>query len=156
MSTVYVYYYIVGNDGTEENTYSNSEVQGPLEVTLLKNLYTATFAAQNAITIKGSNATVAVGGEARTLDDAEAIVNLKKGQSISITATEGYTVGTITLNGNDSGATYNEGSTVAKFTMPQADVTVAYTLQRSMSNDMAVQMGDGSTGLSYTIKKNDS
>ena len=37
--------------------------------------------------------------------------------------------------------------------MPQGDVTVAYTLQRSMSNDMAVQMGDGSAGLSYTIKK---
>jgi len=154
-ATAYVYYYIVGNDGTEENTYSNSLVQGPLSVTLLKNLYTATFAPQNAITIQSGKATVAVGEQAATFSDAEAIGSLKKGQSVSITAATGYTVGTVTLNGGDSEATYNEGSTVATFAMPQADVTVAYTLQRSMSNDMAVQMGDGSAGLSYTIKKED-
>ena len=52
-ATAYVYYYIAGNDGTEENTYSNSLVQGPLEVTLLKNLYTATFTPQNMLTIPG-------------------------------------------------------------------------------------------------------
>lgn len=152
-ATAYVYYYIAGNDGTEENTYSNSLVQGPLSVTLLKNLYTATFTPQNVLTILGGKATVAVGGQAATLGDAETIGSLKKGQSISITAAAGYTVGTVTLNGGDSEATYNEGSTVATFAMPQADVTVAYTLQRSMSNDMAVKMGDGSEGLSYTIKK---
>lgn len=154
-ATAYVYYYIVGNDGTEENTYSNSLVQGPLSVTLLKNLYTATFAPQNAITILGGKATVAVGEQAASFSDAEAIGSLKQGQTISITATAGYTVGTITLNGNDAEATYGEGNTAATFTMPQGDVTVAYTLQRSMSNDMAVQMGDGSAGLSYTINKED-
>lgn len=154
-ATAYVYYYIVGNDGTEENTFSNSEVQGPLAVSLLKNLYTATFAPQNAITILGGKATVAVDDQAATLGDAEAIGSLKQGQAISITATAGYTVGTVTLNGGDAEASYNEGSTVATFAMPQADVTVTYTLQRSMSNDMAVQMGDGSAGLSYTIKKED-
>ena len=152
-ATAYVYYYIVGNDDTEENTYSNSLVQGPLAVTLLKNLYTATFTNQNVLTILSGKATLAVGGQAASLGDAEAIGSLKKGQSISITAAPGYTVGTITLNGGDSEATYNEGSTVATFAMPQADATVAYTLQRSMSNDMAVQMGDGSDGLKYTIKK---
>lgn len=152
-ATAYVYYYIVGNDDTEENTYSNSLVQGPLSVTLLKNLYTATFKPQNAISILGGKATVAVGGEAATLDDAATVGNLKQGQAISITAAEGYTVGTVTLNGNDAEATYTEGSTVATFAMPQGDATVVYTLQRSMSNDMAVKMGDGSEGLSYTIKK---
>lgn len=158
-ATAYVYYYIVGNDAPEgqaataENTFSNSEVQGPLSVTLLKNLYTATFTPQNAITILGGKATVAVDDQAVTLGDAATYGNLKKGQSISITAAAGYTVGTVTLNGNDAEATYKEGSTVATFAMPQGDVTVAYTLQRSMSNDMAVQMGDGSAGLSYTIKK---
>ena len=152
-ATAYVYYYIVGNDDTDENTFSNSEVQGPLAVSLLKNLYTATFAPQNAITILGGKATVAVGEQAASFSDAEAIGSLKQGQSISITAASGYTVGTITLNGNDAEATYTEGSTVATFAMPQGDVTVAYTLQRSMSNDMAVQMGDGSEGLSYSIKK---
>lgn len=152
-ATAYVYYYIAGNDGTEENTFSNSEVQGPLSVTLLKNLYTATFTPQNVLTILGGKATLAVGGQAATLGDAETIGSLKKEQSISISAAAGYTVGTVTLNGGDSEATYNEGSTVATFAMPQADATVAYTLQRSMSNDMAVQMGDGSNGLSYTIKK---
>ena len=154
-ATAYVYYYIAGNDGTEENTYSNSLVQGPLSVTLLKNLYTATFTPQNVLTILGGKATLAVGGQAATLGDAETIGSLKKGQSISISAAAGYTVGTVTLNGGDSEATYNEGSTVATFAMPQADATVAYTLQRSMSNDMAVQMGDGSEGLQYTIKKED-
>ena len=152
-ATAYVYYYIVGNDGTVDETFSNSEVQGPLAVTLLKNLYTATFAPQNAISIQSGKATVAVGGQAASLGDAATVGNLKKGQSISITAASGYTVGTITLNGGDSKATYNEGSTVATFAMPQADVTVTYTLQRSMSNDMAVKMGDGSEGLKYTIKK---
>ena len=152
-ATAYVYYYIAGNDGTEENTYSNSLVQGPLSVTLLKNLYTATFTPQNVLTILGGKATLAVGGQAASLGDAETIGSLKKGQSISISAAAGYTVGTVTLNGGNSEATYNEGSTVATFAMPQADATVAYTLQRSMSNDMAVQMGDGSEGLSYTIKK---
>ena len=158
---VYVYYYIKGNDApegqaaTDENTFSNSEVQGPLAVTLLKNLYTATFTPQNVLTILGGKATLAVDNQTAILSDAETIGNLKKGQSISISAAAGYTVGTITLNGGDSEATYNEGSTVAKFAMPQADATVVYTLQRSMSNDMAVQMGDGSTGLSYTIKKNE-
>lgn len=152
-ATAYVYYYIVGNDGTDENTYSNSLVQGPLAVSLLKNLYTATFAPQNAITILGGKATVAVGEQAASFSDAEAIGSLKQGQSISITAASGYTVGTITLNGNDAEASYNEGSTMATFAMPQADATVAYTLQRSMSTDMAVKMGDGSEGLRYTIKK---
>ena len=152
-ATAYVYYYIVGNDGTEENTYSNSLVQGPLSVTLLKNLYTATFTPQNVLTILGGKATVAVGEQPASFSDAEAIGSLKQGQTISITATAGYTVGTVTLNGNDAEATYNEGSTVATFAMPQADATVAYTLQRNMSNDMAVQMGDGSNGLSYSIKK---
>ena len=151
-ATAYVYYYIVGNDGTTDETFSNSEVQGPLSVTLLKNLYTATFKPQyDVLTILGGKATV----EPAFLGGTETIGNLKKGQSISITATSGYTVGTITLNGGNSGATYNEGSTEATFTMPQGDVTVAYTLQRSMSNDMAVQMGDGSEGLKYTIKKED-
>ena len=152
-ATAYVYYYIVGNDGTDENTYSNSLVQGPLSVTLLKNLYTATFAPQNVLTILGGKATLAVGEQAASFSDAEAIGSLKQGQTISITAAAGYTVGTVTLNGNDAEATYTGGSTVATFAMPQADATVAYTLQRSMSNDMAVQMGDGSAGLSYTIKK---
>lgn len=152
-ATAYVYYYIVGNDGTEENTYSNSLVQERLSVTLLKNLYTATFTPQNVLTILGGKATVAVGEQAASFSDAEAIGSLKQGQSISITAASGYTVGTITLNGGDSEASYNEGSTVATFAMPQGDATVAYTLQRSMSNDMAVQMGDGSNGLSYSIKK---
>ena len=152
-ATAYVYYYIAGNDGTEENTYSNSLVQGPLSVTLLKNLYTATFTPQNVLTILGGKATLAVGGQAASLGDAETIGSLKKEQSVSITAAAGYTVGTVTLNGSDSETTYNEGSTVATFAMPQADATVAYTLQRSMSNDMAVQMGDGSNGLNYSIKK---
>ena len=154
-TTAYVYYYIAGNDGTEENTYSNSLVQGPLSVTLLKNLYTATFTPQNVLTILGGKATVAVGEQAASFSDAETIGSLKQGQAISITATAGYTVGTVTLNGGDSEATYNEGSTVATFAMPQADVTVTYTLQRSMSNDMAVQMDDGSEGQQYTIKKED-
>jgi len=149
-ATAYVYYYIVGNDGTEQNTYNNSEVQGPLSVTLLKNLYTATFTPQyDVLTILGGKATV----EPAFLGGTETIGNLKKGQSISITATSGYTVGTITLNGNDAEATYTEGSTVATFAMPQADATVAYTLQRNMGTNMTVQMGDGSAGLSYTIKK---
>jgi hypothetical protein len=148
-ATAYVYYYIVGNDGTDDETFSNSEVQGPLSVTLLKNLYTATFAPQNVLTILGGKATV----EPAFLGGTETIGNLKKGQSISITATSGYTVGTITLNGNDAEATYTEGSTVATFAMPQADATVAYTLQRNMGTNMTVQMGDGSDGLSYTIEK---
>ena len=152
-ATAYVYYYIVGNDGAVDETFSNSEVQGPLAVTLLKNLYTATFTPQNVLTILDGTATLAVGGVAATLGDAETIGSLKQGQTISITAAAGYTVGTVTLNGNDAEATYTGGSTVATFAMPQGDVTVAYTLQRSMSNDMAVQMGDGSAGLSYTIKK---
>ena len=152
-ATAYVYYYIAGNDGTEENTYSNSLVQGPLSVTLLKNLYNATFTPQNDITIQSGKATVAV-GEA-TFSDGEAIGSLKQGQAISITAVAGYTVGTVTLNGNDAEATYTEGSTVATFAMPQGDVTVAYTLQRNMGTNMTVQMGDGSAGLSYTIKKED-
>lgn len=152
-ATAYVYYYIAGNDGTVDETFSNSEVQGPLSVTLLKNLYTATFTPQNVLTILSGKATLAVGGQAASLGDAATVGNLKKGQSISITAASGYTVGTITLNGGDSEATYNEGSTVATFAMPQGDVTVAYTLQRSMSTDMTVQMGDGSNGLKYSIKK---
>jgi hypothetical protein len=152
-ATAYVYYYIVGNDGTEENTYSNSLVQGPLAVTLLKNLYTATFTNQNVLTILSGKATLAVGGQAASLGDAEAIGSLKQGQAISITAAAGYTVGTITLNGGDAEASYNEGSTVATFAMPQADATVAYTLQRSMSTNMTVQMGAGNEGVTYNIEK---
>ena len=152
-ATAYVYYYIAGNDGTEENTYSNSLVQGPLSVTLLKNLYTATFTSQNDITILGGKATLAVDDQTASLGDAETIGSLKKQQNVSIAAAAGYTVGTVTLNGNDAEATYNEGSTVATFAMPQGDVTVAYTLQRSMSSGVAVQMGDGSDGLKYSVKK---
>jgi len=155
-ATAYVYYYIVGNDGTVDETFSNSEVQGPLAVSLLKNLYTATFTPQNVLTILGGKATLAVvGGQSVSLGDAEAIGSLKQGQAISITAAAGYTVGTITLNGGDSKATYNEGSTVATFAMPQADATVAYTLQRSMGTNMTVQMGAGNEGVTYNIEKKD-
>ena len=154
-ATAYVYYYIAGNDGTVDETFSNSEVQGPLSVTLLKNLYTATFAPQNNITILGGKATVAVGEQAATFSDAEAIGSLKQGQAISITAAAGYTVGTVTLNGNDAEATYTEGSTVATFAMPQGDVTVAYTLQRNMGTNMTVQMGAGNEGVTYNIEKKD-
>jgi hypothetical protein len=150
-ATAYVYYYIVGNDGNDENTFSNSEVQGPLSVTLLKNLYTATFTPQNDITILGSKATIAVNSEAASLGEGQTIGNLKQGQSVSITAATGYTVGTVTVS--DAEPSYNDASTVATFAMPQGDVTVAYTLQRNMSSSTTVQMGDGSSGLSYNIKK---
>ena len=150
-ATAYVYYYIVGNDGTEENTYSNSLVQGPLSVTLLKNLYTATFAAQNAITIQDGKATIAVNSEAASLGEGQTIGNLKQGQSVSITAATGYTLGTVTVS--DAEPSYNDASTVATFAIPKHDVTVAYTLQRNMSTSTTVQMGDGSSGLSYNIKK---
>jgi hypothetical protein len=128
-------------------------VQGPLSVTLLKNLYTATFAPQNALTITNGKASVTVDEQAATFADAESLGSLKKEQNVSITAATGYTVGTVILSDGDSQTTYNEGSTMATFAMPQGDVTVAYTLQRSMSTDMAVQMGDGSNGLNYSIKK---
>ena len=98
---------------------------------------------------------MAVGEQAASFSDAEAIGSLKQGQSISITAASGYTVGTITLNGGDSKATYNEGSTVATFAMPQADATVAYTLQRNMGTNMTVQMGAGNEGVTYNIEKKD-
>ena len=152
-ATAFVYYYIAGNDGTDETTFSNSLVQGPLSVTLLKNLYTATFAPQNALTITNGKASVTVNEQAATFADAESLSSLKKEQNVSITAATGYTVGTVILSDGDSQTTYNEGSTMATFAMPQGDVTVAYTLQRSMSTDMAVQMGDGSNGLNYSIKK---
>lgn len=154
-ATAYVYYYIVGNDGTVDETFSNSEVQGPLAVTLLKNLYTATFTPKNVLTILGGKATLAVGGQAPSLGGAETVGNLKKGQIISISAAAGYTVGTVTLNGGDSETTYTEGSTVATFAMPQADATVAYTLQRNMGTNMTVQMGAGNEGVTYNIEKKD-
>ena len=114
-TTAYVYYYIAGNDGTDENTYSNSLVQGPLSVTLLKNLYTATFTPQNVLTILGGKATVAVGGQLASLGDTEAIGSLKKGQSVSNMEKQVY--GT-TLTWGDETVT---GGQAQAQTMPKED-----------------------------------
>ena len=89
---VYVYYYIKGNDAPEgqaataENTFSDTDILGPLTVTLKKNVFTVALRPLTQFTTDGGQATVTVDGQ--PIDN----YSLKQGKTITVTAAEGYKI----------------------------------------------------------------
>ncbi|UKK57194.1 leucine-rich repeat domain-containing protein [Prevotella communis] len=49
--------------------------------------------------------------------------------------------------------TVNDDKTEATFKMPQYDVTATYTIKRDISVDVTAQVGDGTDGVRYRVKK---
>ncbi|UKK62642.1 leucine-rich repeat domain-containing protein [Prevotella communis] len=49
--------------------------------------------------------------------------------------------------------TVNDDKTEATFQMPQYDVTATYTIKRDISVDVTAQVGDGTDGVRYRVKK---
>jgi len=95
---VYVYYYIKGNDtpegqaATAENTFSDTDILGPLTVTLKKNVFTVALRPATQFTTDGGQATVTADGQ---------LTSLKQGQTITITiaAAEGYKIRSAKMGG---------------------------------------------------------
>ena len=104
---VYVYYYIKGNDAPEgqaataENTFNDTDILGPLTVTL--NVNTVDLRPATQFTTDGGQATVTVDEQAIVTVDGQPTDNfmLKKGgrQTITIAAAEGYKIRTAKMGG---------------------------------------------------------
>ena len=96
---VYVFYYIKGNDAPEgqaataENNFNDTDILGPLTVTLKKNVYTVDLRPATQFTTDGGQATVTVDGQ--PTDN----FMLKQGQTITIAAAEGYTIRSAKMGG---------------------------------------------------------
>ena len=96
---VYVFYYIKGNDApegqaaTDENTFNDTDILGPLTVTLKKNVFTVALRPLTQFTTDGGQATV-------TVDEQSAgNYSLKQGQTITVTAAEGYKIRSAKMGG---------------------------------------------------------
>lgn len=91
---VYVYYYIKGSDAPEgqtataENTFSDTDIFGPLTITLKKNLFNVAIRPATQFSADGGQATVTVDGQ--PTDN----YSLKQGQTITVAAAEGYKIRT--------------------------------------------------------------
>ena len=104
---VYVYYYIKGNDtpkgqaATAENTFNDTDILGPLTVTL--NVNTVDLRPATQFTTDGGQATVTVDGQAIVTVDGQPTDNfmLKRGggQTITIAAAEGYKIRSAKMGG---------------------------------------------------------
>ena len=95
-ATVYVWYYIQGQDtpdgqeATEENTFNDTEIcTTPLTVQVLTNKFDLTLNAANANTIEAGKATVTVGGTAATVTEGK-LEGVKMGSEVKMTAKQGY------------------------------------------------------------------
>ena len=98
---VYVFYYIKGNDAPEgqtataENNFSDTDIFGPLTITLKKNLFNVAIRPATQFSADGGQATVAVDGQ--PTDN----YSLKQGQTITVTAAEGYKIRTAKMGDAD-------------------------------------------------------
>ena len=95
-ATVYVWYYIQGQDtpdgqqATEENTFNDSEICAtPIEVNIRSDKFDIQFNAANANTIEDGKATVTVDGQSATLTDGK-LTGVKMDSKVTITAATGY------------------------------------------------------------------
>ena len=95
-TTLYVWYYIQGQDtpegqtATAENTFNDSEICAePIKVTVLTNKFDLTLKAANANTIEAGKATVTVGGTAATVTEGK-LQGVKMGSEVKVKANTGY------------------------------------------------------------------
>ena len=98
---VYVFYYIKGSDAPEgqtattENTFSDTDIFGPLNITLKKNLFNVAIRPATQFSADGGQATVTVDGQ--PTDN----YSLKQGQTITVAAAEGYKIRTAKMGDAD-------------------------------------------------------
>ena len=98
---VYVFYYIKGSDAPEgqtataENNFSDTDIFGPLTVTLKKNLFNVAIRPATQFSADGGQATVTVDG--LPTDN----YSLKQGQTITVAAAEGYKIRTAKMGDTD-------------------------------------------------------
>jgi hypothetical protein len=98
---VFVFYYIKGNvapegeTATAENTFTDTEIFGPLSITMKKNLFNVAIRPLTQFNADGGQATVTVDGQ--PTDN----YSLKQGQTITVTAAEGYKIRTAKMGDAD-------------------------------------------------------
>ena len=98
---VYVFYYIKGNvapegqAATAENTFTDTEIFGPLSITMKKNLFSVAIRPLTQFNADGGQATVTVDGQ--PTDN----YSLKQGQTITVAAAEGYKIRTAKMGDAD-------------------------------------------------------
>ena len=91
---VFVFYYIKGNvapegqAATAENTFTDTEIFGPLTITMKKNLFNVAIRPLTQFNAAGGQATVTVDGQ--QTDN----YSLKQGQTITVAAAKGYKIRT--------------------------------------------------------------
>ena len=96
---VYVFYYIKGSDAPEgqaataDNTFTDTDIFGPLTVTLKKNLFNVAIRPLTQFNADGGQATVTVDGQ--PIDN----FMLKQGKTITVTAAEGYKIRSAKMGG---------------------------------------------------------
>jgi hypothetical protein len=95
-ATLYVWYYIQGQDtpdgqeATEENTFNDLEICAtPLKVEVLSNKFDIALKAANANTIESGKATVKVGDAAAEVKEGK-LTGVKMDSKVTITAKDGY------------------------------------------------------------------
>ena len=98
---VFVFYYIKGNvapegqAATAENTFTDTEIFGPLTITMKKNLFSVALRPLTQFNADGGQATVTVDGQ--PTDN----YSLKQGQTITVAAAEGYKIRTAKMGDAD-------------------------------------------------------
>ena len=98
---VFVFYYIKGNvapegeTATAENTFTDTEIFGPLSITMKKNLFNVALRPLTQFNADGGQATVTVDGQ--PTDN----YSLKQGQTITVAAAEGYKIRTAKMGDAD-------------------------------------------------------
>ena len=98
---VFVFYYIKGNvapegqAATAENTFTDTEIFGPLTITMKKNLFNVAIRPLTQFNADGGQATVTVDGQ--PTDN----YSLKQGQTITVAAAEGYKIRTAKMGDAD-------------------------------------------------------
>ena len=152
----YVWYYVKGDE-----THSDSEIFGPISVTVLTDKYDITFIAANNYTIDGDNSkgTVKVNETDMTLDAEHKLKAVKMGSTVTINAATGYKFRSVkaaeekpivTTDAAEEGASFTEIS----FTMPASDATMNYEIVRDLSSGTTANVIIGTGQEAETVTSN--
>ena len=135
--TAYVWFYAEG-----ANEYLNSDIFGPVEVTILPNKFDLGLTATNSLTIEGGMATLTVGSDAKTPANGK-VADVKIGSTVTLAPTEGYLLSSLTAKKGEDNIEVDNGS----FTMPGAAATATYTLKRDMGYAVVATVCDGAESI---------
>ncbi|UKK59468.1 hypothetical protein L6470_00200 [Prevotella communis] len=134
--------------GTTEKTYENVTLPWSTTADILKAVITDINFNININAISGGDGKVVKYG-----NENFTVTGTFSGEAtVTVTYNTGSSA-TITVTAPGSLFTLNEAKTEASCDMPQYDVTATYTIKRDISVDVTAQVGDGTDGVRYRVKK---